>query len=56
MCKWKVENGILVLTCEGSPATRNKIKKKNDPATGKPTIVIGEGYVYFSADNKTPWK
>ena len=27
-CKWKVENGIFVLTCEGGPATRNKIKKE----------------------------
>jgi hypothetical protein len=55
-CKWKVENGIFVLTCEGNQPTRNKIKKKNDPATGKPTLVIAESYIYFSADNKASWK
>ena len=57
-CKWKVENGIFVLTCDGSPATRNKIKKKNDLTTGKPAIVIGDGdgYVYISMDNKVAWK
>jgi hypothetical protein len=55
-CKWKVENGIFALNCGGNQTTRNKIKKKNDPATGKPTLVIGEGYVYFSMDNKAAWK
>ena len=55
-CKWNVEDGMFVLTCEGSPATRNTIEKKNDPATGKPTIVIGEYYPYFPVDNKAPWK
>ena len=54
-CKWNVEAGIFVLTCEGSQATRNSIKKKNDPVTGKPTLVIGEYYPYFSMDNKVPW-
>ena len=55
-CKWKVENGIFVRACEGGITTRNKIKKKNDATTGKPALVIGEGYVYLSADNKAPWK
>jgi hypothetical protein len=55
-CKWNVENGMFVLTCEGSPANSNTIEKKNDPATGKPTLVIGEYYPYFSMDNKPPWK
>jgi hypothetical protein len=52
-CRWKVENGIFILSCEGLAATRNKIKKKNDPSTGKPTIVFGEGYVYVSIDNNS---
>ena len=54
-CKWKVEAGIFVLTCEGSQATRHTIKKKNDPATGKPTLVLDNHYPYFSMDNKLAW-
>jgi hypothetical protein len=55
-CKWDVEDGMFVLTCEGSRATSSSIKKKNDPATGKPMLVIAEYYPYFSMDNKLPWK
>jgi len=55
-CRWNIEDGMFVLTCEGSAATRNTIKKKNDPSTGKPTLVIAEYYPYFSMDNKAPWK
>lgn len=54
-CKWKIEAGIFVLTCEGSQTTRNTIKKKNDPASGKPTLLLADYYPYFSMDNKLPW-
>jgi hypothetical protein len=55
-CRWTIEKGILVLICDGMPATRNTIKKINDAATGKPTLLIAEYYPYFSMENKTPWK
>jgi hypothetical protein len=54
-CKWTVEDGMFLLSCEGSQTTRNTIKKKNDPATGKPTLVLADYYPYFSMDNKPAW-
>jgi len=54
-CKWTVEDGMFVLSCEGSQITRNTIKKKNDPATGKPTLVLADYYPYFSMDSKQSW-
>jgi hypothetical protein len=51
-CKWNVESGMFVLTCEGTVATRNSVKKVNDPSTGKPTLLIANSYPYFSMDNK----
>jgi len=45
----------MVTFCEGDKyKNRYDIEKKNDPATGKPTMVIN-GYTYFSMDNKKPW-
>ncbi|HET6722853.1 MAG TPA: hypothetical protein VFH07_08900, partial [Chitinophagaceae bacterium] len=55
-CRWNIEKGVFLLICDGSPITRHSIKKINDPATGKPTLVIAEYYPYFSMENKTPWK
>ena len=54
-CKWRVENGIFILTCQGSQPTSNTIKKLNDRATGKPTLVIAEYYPYFPVGDKSPW-
>jgi hypothetical protein len=55
-CNWELDGGLIMVTfCEGDKyKNRYDIEKKNDPATGKPTMVIN-GYAYFSMDNKKPW-
>lgn len=55
-CNWELDGGLIMVTfCEGDKyKNRYDIEKKNDPATGKPTLVIN-GYAYFSMDNKKPW-
>jgi hypothetical protein len=60
-CYWRVDGGYLELLAEGwNKVYRFEIQKKNDAATGKPTLVIqfndAEYRTYFSEDGKTPWK
>jgi hypothetical protein len=60
-CYWRVDGGWLELLAEGwNKVYRFEIQKKNDAATGKPTLVIQfkdtEYRTYFSEDGKTPWK
>jgi len=60
---WKIEEGgynknglaIIDLIWAGGYTMRDDLRKKNDPATGKPAITLNE-LMLVSADNKAPWK
>jgi hypothetical protein len=57
-CYWSFDQGVFTTTCEGgkyAASYRYDFEKKNDPRTGKPTILVNN-YVYTSVDNKAPWK
>jgi hypothetical protein len=56
-CLWAFDYGVFTTNCDGGrdqSTHRYDFEKKNDPSTGKPTIVVN-GYVYISIDNKKPW-
>jgi len=60
-CYWKVNGKYLECVAEGwDKVYEYELQKKNDAATGKPTLVIqfkGTEYrTYFSEDNKAAWK
>jgi hypothetical protein len=60
---WKIEEGgynknglaTIDLIWAGGYTMRDDLRKKNDPATGKPAITLNE-LMLVSADNKAPWK
>jgi hypothetical protein len=56
-CSWSFDHGVFTTSCEvdkHQSSGRYDFEKKNDPKTGKPTIVVN-GYVYINVDNKPPW-
>ena len=60
-CYWRVDAAYLdLLAEEWNKVYPFGIQKKNDAATGKPTLVIQfkdtEYRTYFSEDSKAPWK
>jgi hypothetical protein len=57
-CYWGFDKGVFTTNCEGGKyqaSYRYDFEKKNDPRTGKPTIIVNSA-VYTSEDNKAPWK
>ena len=58
-CYWGFDKGVFTTNCEGEgkyqPSYRYDFEKKNNPQTGKPTIIVNSS-VYTSVDNKAPWK
>jgi hypothetical protein len=60
-CYWHVNGGNLELWCSGWKPQHITfaLQKKNDQATGKPTLIIQfkgtENRIYFSQDGKAPW-
>jgi hypothetical protein len=54
-CRWRVEAANFILSCDKAPESINPIEKRNDAATGRPMLVIGNYANYFSMDNKPPW-
>ena len=62
---WKIEEGSynargvavidLAWATGGTFVMRSELEKKNDPATGKPAILL-DGAMLISTDNKSPWK
>jgi hypothetical protein len=60
-CYWRISGNVLELySGEWSDIAKASIEKKNDPATGKPTLVIQTGTTekraYTSEDAKAAWK
>jgi hypothetical protein len=60
-CYWRINGNVLELyTGEWSDVAKASIEKKNDPATGKPMLVIQTGTsekrAYTSEDAKAAWK
>ena len=60
-CNWKLNGNMLeLLRSDIKDPYSFSFKKKNDPVTGKPELIIqfkGDEYRdYISLDDKTPWK
>ena len=63
--RWKIEeggydkNGVAIIDISwaggGGYTMRENLRKKNDPATGKPAITLND-VMLVSGDNKAPWK
>ena len=63
---WKIEeggydkNGVAIIDFMWATGNgyvlRQNLQKKNDPATGKPAIMLNTTTMLVSADNKAPWK
>jgi hypothetical protein len=62
-CQWRVDGAFIETLCNGSKEVmRMAFRKVNDPASGKPALVIewkgGEppNRIYISTDDRSPWK
>ncbi len=55
-CLWRVHGDSLQIYCVGNSFIYHYLlQKKNDPATGKPELIIA-GYTYVAMGNQPAWK
>lgn len=62
-CYWRIDGNYLETVCAGyQQAERYNILKRNDPATGKPALIIEfkgtapNSRMYVAEDHNSPWK
>ena len=58
-CYWRIDGNFLEAFCKDKPA-RVAFLKRNDPATGKPALIIewtkAVSRMYIAVEDKAPWK